>query len=859
MAQTPPALRLGDTAAPVRYAIDLTVVPNEDTFQGSATIEMRFKSSSDLLWLSATELKISEASMVAGGKAVGVKVIDGGKNFAGFQFGSAVSGAAALTVKYQGKLSRNSSAGLFQLRDGNEWYAYSQFEPTDARRAFPCFDEPGFKVPWQMTLHVRRGDMALSNTAQISETPEAGGMKAVKFGVTRPLPSYLVALAVGPFDAVSAGKLGKTPLRVITPKGRGGEAKYAAEAIPQLLAKLEAYFGSPYPYEKLDSVVMPVSNFAMENVGLITYGQSMLLSKPETDSINRQRGCAVVVAHEMAHQWFGDLVTTSWWNDIWLNEAFATWLEGKIVDEWKPEWGMAVTTVDNTQGAMGLDSLVSARKIRQPIEADDDIANAFDGITYEKGAGVIKMFEHWVGSDVFRAGVRRYIRDHADKNATTAEFTAAISAAAKKNITPVFNTFLDQAGVPVVSAALDCSGKLAKLKLEQKRSLPVGSKGGADQAWQIPVCVKYGVGGKVLRECEVMADPRTEVELKGGACPGWVLVNDSQAGYYRVAYGGDLLSKVFLGEGVGLSAAERVGILGDVRALVTAGQISPKAALALVPALAKDPERRVAESGFAIALLVKSRGVPEELEGKASAYLREMFGARAVELGWTPAAGESDERRLLRQGLVPQMASLAEQKELVAEAQALAAGWLKDRKGIAPELVGSVLRVAAQVGDRALFDQLRAAAKVEKDARLRTVILDALGSFRDPELAKAGLALVLGDDFDIRESFFSLLFGPGGYEKNQDLRLAFVKANLDGLLKKLPREVGGDFAANLPFVGAGYCDAGRRAELEAFFGDKVKGYTGGPRNFAEVLELVDLCIARKAALGPEIVEFLRGL
>ncbi len=337
-AKTPeaPTLRLPDGVAPIRYAIDLTVVPDRDRFQGSAEIQVEIRQPQSLIWLNAEKLEISGATWSSAGHTVTATLAPGGDNFAGFRFPEPIEGSGTLRINYEGHISRKSSAGIFQMKDGERWYVYSQFEPTDARRAFPCFDEPSFKVPWQLTLHVPQNDMALANTPELSENAEANGMKVVEFAVTKPLPSYLIALAVGPFDAVSAGKVGKTPLRIITPKGRGAEARFAAESIPQLLKLLEKYFGTPYPYEKLDSIVMPISNFAMENAGLITYGQSLLLAKPGSDTIGRQRECAIVTAHEMAHQWFGDLVTPAWWNDIWLNEAFATWMENKITGEWKP-------------------------------------------------------------------------------------------------------------------------------------------------------------------------------------------------------------------------------------------------------------------------------------------------------------------------------------------------------------------------------------------------------------------------------------------------------------------------------------------------------------------------------------------
>src|SRR5581483_1389680 len=300
------------------------------------------------------------------------------------------AGAARLHLEYDGKISTRDSAGIFRARDAGENYLFTQFESIDARRAFPCFDQPNFKTPWQLTLHVPHPDTAISNAPQVSETVETGGMKKVVFAVSKPLPTYLIAFAVGPFDIVDAGRAGKNriPVRIITPKGKAHQAKYAAEVTAAIIDRLEKYFGIPYPYEKSDQVAIPVTyGFgAMENAGMVTYGQTILLSDPALDTPQRQREYATDAAHELAHQWFGDLVTPLWWDDIWLNEAFATWMEMKIVAQWKPEWHTRLDNMGPKFGAMRSDSLVSARRVRQPIESVNDIANAFDGITYEKGA-----------------------------------------------------------------------------------------------------------------------------------------------------------------------------------------------------------------------------------------------------------------------------------------------------------------------------------------------------------------------------------------------------------------------------------------------------------------------------------------
>ncbi len=848
----PPTVRLDGNIQPTGYSIDLSITPDKDTFSGTADIAIKATHPANFFWINAAGLEFKTVTL----NGAAVKVIPGNADFTGFSLAAPLSGAGKLHVQYSGKISRTSSAGLFQLKDGGEWYVYSQFEPTDARRAFPCFDEPGFKVPWKLRMHVPKDQLAFSNTPVLSETPEADGQKLVVFKETPPLPSYLVALAVGRFDVVGAGRVGKTPLRIIVPRGHGGEAEYAKETIAPLLKILETYFGIPYPYEKLDSVAMPISNFAMENAGLITYGSSILLSKASDDTLQRRQSWATTAAHEMAHQWFGDLVTTAWWDDIWLNEAFATWMEEKTVRKFKPDWHMEGEELETRLHAMRLDSLVTARQIRQPILSNSDIANAFDDITYLKGAAVIRMFERWLGEAKFRKGVQAYLQEHKWGNATAADFTGAIGKATGTDVTSPFNTFLDQPGVPEVSMKLDCSEK-PKLVLAQKRSLPLGSPAPAKQMWQVPVCVAYDSNGEVKEGCGLMTDPRMDMGLVDAkSCPTWVMGNNGETGYYRVNYQDELLDKLFRDGVLHLTVTEQAGALDDAGQLVPTGDVSPAAALALAPRFANHQERQLTLAAMQLARLVRGRDVPDDLEPKAEDFIRKTFGERARELGWSPGAGENEDHQLLRRELVPFDAQAGEDPVLVAQAQAMAKTWIEKRTGIAPSMRSSVLAVAAEHGDSALFDQLLQAVRKEQSSRQRSLLYRAMGKFRNPDLAYRGLDLLLRPGFDMREAFYPLLFGPLAYPETRDLPFQFVRQNLDALLARLPREVGGDFAASLPEVGRAYCDASHRDQVKAFFGDRVKQYSGGERNLAQTLESVDQCIAQSKVLGPEFAKFL---
>jgi cytosol alanyl aminopeptidase len=500
---------------------------------------------------------------------------------------------------------------------------------------------------------------------------------------------------------------------------------------------------------------------------------------------------------------------------------------------------------------------VSARRIRQPIESENDIANAFDGITYQKGAAVIEMFEHWLGEKSFQKGVRSYLREHADGNAVTPDFLASISQAAGHDVAPAFSTFLDQAGVPLLSLDLRCDKDKPRLAITQGRSLPIGSQGSGKQTWTIPICVKYSAKGSARHECSVLNDPSSEMTLtRASGCPAWLLANDGEGGYYRVLYHGDLLDRVMSDRGSHLSIAERVGLLGDVSALIDTGELSPAKALALVEPFSRDPDWRVVSQAVSVTGILRSPIVPEELRPNAARFLRKMFGERARDLGWTPQPGQVEDTRALRQQLVALVAREGEDPELIADAQKLALRWIDDRKSVDPQMAGPVMYVAASHGDQALFDRIHAAARMTQDRREREILLHALASFRDPKLVKQRLELLLTDEFDLREAFSALLF-PAPRTAPR-LPFEFVRDNFDALLKKLPREVGSDFAADLPRVGDDFCDAADRDDLEAFFKPHADGFAGGPRTLAQTVEGIDLCIARKKALEPSLAEFLKN-
>lgn len=864
-ADQPPKLRLAEVqnAQPRSYRVELALDPSKTSFDGSIRIALTIQQPLRTLWLNASKITVKSAVLSTGGKSLNATALPGGDDFIGLRFDSEVpAGSSDLTITYSGSVRGGESSGVFVTEDKGNKYILTQFEATDARDAFPCFDEPSYKVPWQLTLKVPDADKAISNSP-VTRQSSAGGMTTYEFAETKPLPSYLVAFGVGPFEFVSGGKACKrgVPVRIVTPKGRSNEAKYAAEVTATILTRLEEYFGVPFPYDKSDQVAVPVTiGFgAMENAGMVTYGQNIILADPASDSIARQRGYATTAAHELAHQWFGDLVTTSWWNDIWLNEAFATWMEQKLIAEWKPEWKTRMDDVNQKLFAAREDSLISARKIRQPIENKGDIGNAFDGITYQKGAAVIGMFESWMGEAQFRKGVQSYMRQYAFKTTNAGDFLDSLSTASKRDVGGAFSTFLNQAGIPLVSVALDCKENGASLRLQQKRFLPLGSKGSADQVWSIPVCVRYGSGENGANACTLMTAATMDWPLpNAGTCPAWVQANARAKGYYRFEYEGDLLRSLTAGNVVGrLDGPERVDLIGDTVALAASGAVPEAQALTVAEEFHADPERDVLNRAFDAALAPYPDLVSPDLMDNYRRFLAKNFGAKAHALGWIPKPGESDDARLLRPALVSGMATVGGDQELAQQARDLAAKWLRDPTGLSPDVVGAVLQTAAYYGDKGLFDQYLAAFQRSQNRQDQQHLLNAMLDFRDPAALQAGMETVLAGKVSLADGFL-LYFGGRNDPATRKLSFEFVKSHFDQIMAGNPSIFGFPFASFLPRVGETFCDPQSRTEFDDFFKERVKQYEGAPRAMAQAEERIELCEANKSAQEPSVSSFLKN-
>jgi cytosol alanyl aminopeptidase len=848
-------LRLSDTVIPQRYNVDLTLDPKLPTFSGVVEVTVTLSQKTSTIMLHATELDLDQAVARAGTRQQQGKWVRLDSDTLSVSFPEPIDpGEATLVLSYTGKVSSQDTHGIFRQKENDRWYLMTQFEATYARRAFPCFDEPSFKTPWRLTLHIPKDLTAVANTP-IEEEKETLQHKLVKFKESKPLPSYLIAFGVGDYDTIDAGTAGKnkTAIRILTPKGRGGEALYPKEITGQILSAAEEYVGSPYPFEKLDFLVLPESAgfSAMENPGLITYAARVLLAKPEEQTIRYQRRCAGVIAHEIAHLWFGDSVTPYFWDDIWLNESFASWAGDLILSKWKPDLPTKEWSVDSRLGVMGLDSLSTARKIRQPIVTKDDIENAFDRITYSKGKAVLQMFEAWLGEAKFQAIIQRYLSKHAYQNASATDFIASITEVAGAEAGAAFSTFIEQEGVPLVTAKLSCQkGQPPTVSLQQERFIPLGSSASRVRAWGLPVCVRYPVGKATEVECVLLANEVGSLALtKTKSCPAWILPNANATGYYHSRYEAPLLQKLISNKL--LSTAEKLEAWGDTRALVAKGDLPLGDVLSILPDLMKNPG-----PAFTIRAADMMAGlrplVSQEDTASYQKLLQRWFGDKQKSLGFTSSKGEDSAVSLLRPTLLVLLGDAGDSASLQQAASKKAAEWLTDKQAIEPEIVGEVLLLAARGGDRKLFEAFVAEVKKNTERRERRLIYPMLGSFNDEALTTEALNLITAEGLDIKESI-SILWAVADNPKNSLLAYDFVTKNMEALSSKMPRES----VAGLIRVGGVFCEESRKAEVEAFFKEVSTKHTGGPRILSQTLEGIGLCSTYRKAQEASVAAFLK--
>jgi puromycin-sensitive aminopeptidase len=731
--------RLPRTVVPSRYDLRLEPDLEAATFAGEAAIRVDVRDEVDEVQLNAVELTITTVAAEApdGTRIEGAASLDPGTDRAHLRFPRSLRpGEWTLRLGFRGILN-DQLHGFYRstykdAAGGTHVIAASQFEAVDARRAFPCWDEPAFKAVFGVTLVVPEGYAAISNTAPVREEPAGPGRRAVTFADTIRMSTYLVAFIVGELAATEPVTVGTTPLRVWCVPEKLHLAAFARQAGAFCLEFFEGYYGIPYPGDKVDLLAIPdFAAGAMENLGAITFRETALLVDEEAASHGELERVADVVAHELAHMWFGDLVTMAWWNGIWLNEAFATFMEMLAVDAWKPEWRRWVSFGVSRAAAMGVDGLHASRPIEYDVRAPRDCEAMFDLLTYEKGASVLRMLEQHLGPETFREGVRLYLRWHEYENAETTDLWKALGEASGQPIPEVMDGWVFRPGYPLVEARVDG----ARLLLAQRRFTYLGGPApGADdeppQLWRVPVAVRASVGGQVVERRVLLAATEDDVPLP--ARPDWVVVNAGGHGFYRVAYAPEMLEALAAGLGA-LAPIERFGLVSDAFALTQAGDLAAEAFLDLTARFRDETDRNV----WAVlvgAFAYVNRAIDDEAREALEGLVRDRVRGAAARLGWEPRPGEDELTRQLRGDLLRALGSLGDDPETQARAREAYARQRAEEGAVDPNVLPAVIAILARAGGEAEYgefvDRFRHARSPQEEQRY----LYALTGFRQPEL-----------------------------------------------------------------------------------------------------------------------------
>jgi aminopeptidase N len=827
------AQRLSGTVVPDHYTLAFEPDLEKETFRGRESIRVTLTEPTTSITLHAAEIAFAEVTITSGGRTQTAKVTTDAKSeTATFTVPERLGeGQATIQISYNGILN-DQLRGFYISKANGRKYAVSQLEATDARRAFPSFDEPIYKATYDISMTVPTGDTAISNSKVVSDTPgPRPRTHTMTFARTARMSSYLVALLVGDF-VCREGSAEGIPIRVCSTPDKRDLTGFALEAATQQLTFYNAYFGIKYPFGKLDIIGVPdFSAGAMENIGAITFRERLLLIDPASASIGAKKRVAGVISHEIAHQWFGDLVTMKWWDDIWLNEGFATWMANKPLAAWKPEWRVDLDDAADTQSALGIDALKSTRAIRMKVETPEEINEVFDGIAYEKTAAVLRMIEQYVGPEAFRKGVASYLKKHSYSNAAGEDFWSEVARVTNKPVDRIMRSFVDQIGAPVLSVRNSCSQNKSAIDLKVNRFLGAPGASPASQTWTLPVCLKPS-GGQA--RCELM--DRREQTVRTDAC-GPAFANADSRGYYFTEYTADTVGGFAKSPG-SLTASERISLLGDEWWMVRSGRHDIDLYLDLAAAMADDDTPVITET-IAERLTAIGDDIADVAErARYQAWIRARFGPALTALGLPGPAGDTDDRQARRGTLLHLVGVTGNDPDVQRKARELAVQYISNPSSIPSTLAPSVLQVAAVGGDAALYEQYLAQLRkggVQPERYYR--YFNALSWFSDPSLVKRTLDFAMSSEVrsqDASTLIGSLLVHPW----SSNLAWEYTKEQWPTLLKTL-----NIFQAIPDLVESfgAFCTVARGNEVKEFLAKN--SVPAVARVAQQAVERIDNCVA----------------
>ena len=860
---TPDKIVLPNNVRPINYNLKLQPDLTQFKFSGEETIEIEVLETTTQIQLNSIEINIQTAKLTQSGQSWTSSNInyDTEKETASLIFESAIQpGGASLEIIFTGELN-DKLRGFYRSqylddKGDTRYLAATQFEATDARRAFPCWDEPAHKAVFDVTLVVPDNLIALSNTPIKEEGRHDPGLKDVHFEKTPIMSTYLLAFIIGDLTHIEQESVNNTTVSVWTTSGKEEQGRFALETSAKLLSFFNDYFGIPYPLEKLDHIAIPdFAAGAMENWGCITYRETALLVDQSNSSAGTRQRVAEVVAHEMAHMWFGDLVTMEWWDDLWLNESFASWMGTKAVDWAFPEWQMWTQFVNmDTNRALSLDGLKNSHPIEQEVKNPAEVSQLFDAISYSKGASVIRMLEQFLTPETFRQGLQQYISANQYQNARTVDLWSALEKASNQPVTSIMETWTGQMGYPVLQVDRLPSNQNQAIRLTQRRFVyDQGTEGDTDQTlWKIPVGISDSQSSQ--ETTLVLNDSQTDVPLSISSDPNsWFKVNPSQTGFFRVNYSNedwDRLIPVIRSKT--LSATDRLGIQNDAYALSRAGLLPVSQFLSLADAYRNEDDASVWSDLASNLRDVETLIANQPYHNDYRKFALDIFTSKASLIGWDQRPGEGHLDALLRSTVLSQAGSYGDEGVL-GEAQNRFNQYIGDPSSLHPDIRGLVYSLCAQNGSRNTYDQLWDLAKNTDLQEEYVRLLIGLTRFTSPELLKETLARSLTDDVRLQDTI-TVVTAVAANLSGRDLAWNFLK---DQWGEFNERYGGGGFGLmRLVSICGTFSTADKLEDVKSFF--EQHPTPAAERTIQQSLERINLNIRWLERNNTQLVAMFKG-
>ena len=825
--------RLPSSVTPTFQDIHLNLDPDAPHYSGSTRINVTVNTVTKKVGFYQQDLTITHAELIQNERVIALNVEEGEYNINwGMADADIAPGKYTLVIDFEGKVN-TSSDGMYLSRFEETNYLFTQFEDMHARKAFPSFDEPAFKIAYQMTITAPEKQVVVSNTP-VESRDVSEGMQTVKFEKTKPMPTYLIAYTVGPFDSAELEGL-SVPGKIYVPKGYADKTKFVVKHTPEILATLEDFFDIKYPYKKLDFVAVPnFTHGAMENVGLITYRDSLLLLEDEP-GLTERKGPLNVIAHELAHQWFGNLVTMAWWDDLWLNEAFASWAASYTMMELYPELNFADRIVQ--ESAFGADASPTVKPVKKVVRTQPDVMDGL-GLNYSKGESILQMIESLIGTEKFREGVRNYMNTHAWGNTVADDLWAALDGVSDINLSAMMKAYLEQPAYPLIS--IDDNGTIT-----QERFHYAGATVEA-QTWAVPLKLTYKVNGKIKQEVVFIDKAKTTLPQLAEA--DWVFPNDNATGYFRWAISAKQMGNLLNDLNV-LNNREKKNVLYNMQALLNAGKVSIDSIMPVLTALAKDNDPVVKRAAVGV-LGEFDYLINDDNRANYAALLNQEYLPLLNELTLEQTSGEAESVISLRNQLYSLLGNRANNEALIKKSELIAKQYIKDSSAVPAGIADTAIGITTKYTEDDLYDTLVAAFKEAQLPNVKRTLLYSM-RYTDEATANKMLDLALTDDITPANTLYMLV----RVSRNLELKTALYKwldKNLDALIAKMP-----DYhVSRMPEFVSTTCSAENLDMAKAFYTPIKDKHEGMARSFDIMLDESNQCLRLKATYQEDFNKFL---